>query len=432
MPTGTWKSALVAVILATPACDRSATVRFSDAQPLSRTTVVGTAPMFTVSPAGAEAAAWVSDPTGGTDASLYVSVDGGPPISLGDSLGPVEAHGESPPKIAFGPDGSLNALYVVPKVVPGRRFPLAALRFVRSRDGGKTWTKPVTVTDDSEFGAHNFHALHVAADGTIYISWLGGDEGKSATWITRSTDGGASWAPRVRVSPREACPCCRTALATGSDGTLYLGWRDVAPGNVRDVVVARSSDRGASWSPPVRVHADNWVFDGCPHAGPSVRVDGAGRVHVAWWTGRPDSAGVYYARSEDGAKTFGPTVPLGVARFSRPAHVQLALGGADTVIATWDDGTKKTPQVVLRVSTDGGRHFAPSQPLSAAGDAAGFPVIALSPKGVAVAWSQEPAPAADGEDGQGHAAHETKEQKTPVGLHAVGDAHVMVRRGVFR
>jgi hypothetical protein len=227
----------------------------------------------------------------------------------------------------------------------------------------------------------------------------------------------------------EACPCCRTALGTSSDGTLYLAWRKVFPGNVRDVVVARSGDRGATWSEPVRVHADDWVFDGCPHAGPSLQVDSAGRVHVAWWTGRPKGAGVYYARSDDGGKTFSPAVPLGVADFSRPAHVQLALGPNGMVATAWDDGTVETPRVVFRVSRDGGRSFAPAQPLSTMGRAAGFPVLAVSSSGVTVAWSEQSAEAADRES---KAMPDMKDPKAQQGLHAVGEAQVLVRRSALQ
>ena len=402
--------------------------RFGEATAVSRATDVGTAPMFAVSPGGNEAVVWVSAPDGGTDGRLYVSVDGGPPSSIADSLGPIQAHGESPPKIAYGADGSLNVAYVVGKEVENRRFPLAALRFARSSDGGATWSAPVTVTDDSVFGSHNFHALHAATDGALYVSWLDGRTGKSATFITRSTDGGRTWAPNVRVSEGESCPCCRTALATSTDGTLYLAWRQVFPGSIRDVVVARSSDHGATWTEPVRVHADDWVFDACPHAGPSLQVDARGRVHVAWWTGKEGSAGVYYARSDDGAKTFGTPVPLGVAEFSRPAHVQLALGEGEVVAAAWDDGTKQTPVVVLRVSHDGGASFAPAQALSAKGRAAAFPVIGISPRGVTVAWSEEDAAAAAA---QQHSHASMKDPKARQRLEPVGEAQVMVRRGAI-
>lgn len=442
-----------AAVSASCAAAPNSSVRLADAVPLSAPTSVGTAPMFAVSPAGAQAVAWVSAPNGGTDGRLYVSVAAAPPTELRDSLGPVEAHGEAPPKLAFAPDGALFAIYTVGKVVAGERFPRSALRLVRSADAGKTWTAPVTVTDGPAFGSHSFHALHVAGDGTVYVSWLGKSDGDSAArsmatmgemagmnhaqhggheasgaWITRSTNGGKTWAPRVRVDLGEACPCCRTALATAKDGTLYMAWRHVYSGNVRDIVVARSADRGATWSEPVRVHADDWKFDACPHAGPAIATDDRGRLHVTWWTGKEGSAGVYYAQSTDGGKTFGQATPLGVAQFSRPAHVQLGLARGDRVIVAWDDGTRQVPRVVVRVSPDGGAYFAAGTLVSASGRAASFPVLGVSRDSLAIAWSEMSADQANA----AAAKAASRDRTAPKGLEAVGDAQVFVRRGVVQ
>lgn len=422
------RTAVCIALLAAAACSRNAAPRFGETERLSSSTTVGTAPMFAVSPSGSEAAAWVSAPGGGNDGRLYVSRGDGPPTELRDSLGSIEPHGEAPPKLAYSADGALNALYVVAKSVPGRRFPASALRFVRSVDG-KTWSTPVTVTDeDSTFGSHNFHALYAAPDGALYASWLDGRAGKSTVYMTRSTDSGKTWMPNVRATAGEACPCCRTAMASAADGTLYLAWRQVFADHVRDVVVARSSDHGATWQEPVRVHADNWVFDGCPHAGPSVQVDAAGRVHVAWWTGKQGDAGVWYARSNDGAKTFADPVALGVAEFSRPAHVQLALGGEDRLVATWDDGTLATPRVVVRTSRDGGNRWSETVALSDSGRAAGFPVVALQRGHVTIAWSEQSAASA-----AEHESHtmDMKDPKAMMPLGTVGDAQVMMRRATF-
>ncbi len=452
-------------------------VRLADATALSAPTAVGTAPMFAVSTTGKQAVAWVSAPNGGSDGRLYVSVAGAAPTEVRDSLGPIEVHGESPPKLAYAPNGSLVAVYIVGKEVPGQRFPLSALRVVTSSDDGKTWTAPVTVTDGEVFGSHSFHALHAAADGSIYVSWLGkpdtpddtasktskkskapaavakntshdmasmpgmagmpgmsdmgGMHSASASWITRSKDGGKTWSPRVRVDLGEACPCCRTGLATGKDGTLYMSWRHVFSGSIRDIVVARSNDHGTTWSAPVRVHADDWKFDACPHAGPAIATDDNGTLHVTWWTGKEGSAGVFYAQSTDGGKTFAPAIPLGVATYSRPAHVQMALASNNRVIVTWDDGTKQIPQVVVRVSHDGGAHFSDPSVLSGTDRAASFPVLGIAGDSLSVAWSEvsaassKAATAAD-------AAAKAKDPKAAKGLETVGEAQVFVRRGVLQ
>lgn len=226
----------------------AAVVRFDSTHELSAVSNVGAAPILALAPDGRHATAWVSAPNGGTDGRLHVLVtrDGAPPgdglmRELTDVLGPIEPHGEAPPKLAWvtRKDGglTLGALYVVGKLVPGRRFPASALRFVRSDDGGNSWSAPVTVTDDTtkalaegldtDFGSHNFHALHGAPDGTFHVAWLDGRHGKSAVYTTHSTDGGVTWAPNVRVVPggaplTEACPCCRTAIAADQSGRVYL------------------------------------------------------------------------------------------------------------------------------------------------------------------------------------------------------------------
>ncbi len=417
---------LPVLVVAAGACrDAGARTTLSEPETISASTTVGAAPMFALSPAGKRAVAWVSAPGGGTDGRLYVST-GGAPSELQDSLGPIEPHGEAPPKLSYGPDGTLYALYAVGKLVPGRRFPMSALRLARSADDGRTWTAPVTIASDSAFGTRNFHALHVGGDSALYVAWLESTRGKSQTFLTRSTDGGTSWTTPVLADTNQSCPCCRTAIATAADGTLYLAWRTVFPGNVREVVVARSTDHGATWAASVRVQRDGWVFDGCPHAGPSMQVDAGGAVHIAWWSGKQGAAGTFYARSTDRGATFGEPVALGAAEFSAPAHVQLALGDSGSIVAVWDDGTVKTPRVVMRVSRDGGASFGPSTLVSTEGQAAMFPVLALKGRDLSIAWSEQSQMEHDHEKAT---MPNMKDPKAVKGLSRVGESAVRVRNG---
>jgi peroxiredoxin len=487
--TSGWSLALLLAAACTdsdaPATKGSAAVTFDAVSTqLSRLTEVGAAPILAFSRDGHRATAWVSAPDGGVDGRLYVSVADaagtfGPAVAIQDPLGPIEAHGEAPPKLVWRLDAagraSLGALYVVGKLVPGRRFPASSLRFVRSDDGGGTWSSPVTVTDDStgaraldrDFGSFNFHALHAAPDGTLHAAWLDGRHGASAVYTTHSRDAGATWAPNVRVVPgtsaaAEACPCCRTAIAADARGTVYLAWRAVLPADgpdaalvhdsttadahahhgggsraaVRDLVVARSDDGGVTWGNPVRVAADDWVFDGCPHAGPSLALDAQDRLHVSWWTGKPGGAGVYYARSGDGGSTFSAPLPLGVAEQSRPAHVQLALltrgSAAPVLVAAWDDGTRQVPQVVVRASNNGGDSFSEAVAVSDPAQAAAFPVLGLleGAEGAAalfVAWSEQ---AASDAAAAAQARPDMRDPTAQMGLPQVGRTQVLVRRGL--
>lgn len=418
-----------AIVATACSTDTKPSVTLGEPVAVSVLTGVGAAPVIALSPKGQRAVAWVSAPDSGTDGRLYVSVDGAPPVELRDSLGPIEAHGEAPPKLAYDTAGVLHALYVVGKVVPGRRFPLSALRHISSVDGGHQWSPPASVTDADVFGSYNFHSLHAAANGELIAAWLDGRDGTSATFTTRSMDGGHTWSPNIRVDSAESCPCCRTAIATDGKDNVYLAWRTVMPGNIRDIVVAHSGDNGATYGTPVRVHADEWQFDGCPHAGPSMQVDAAGRLHIAWWTGKDGKAGVYYAQSSDHAATFATPIAMGVAQYSKPAHAQLALGDSGVVAVVWDDGTLESPVVTLRMSYDSGATFATAVVLSAAERAAAFPMVNIYGKQLMVVWSEQSREAAE------HAAHSRPDMKDPtatMGLSPVGASVVVMRQGTVR
>lgn len=371
----------------------------------------GAAAAFAVAPnagpnAGRVTAAWVAAPARGAEGRLVIRPDLALPrvAEVRDPASGLTAYGETPPKLAYGPDGTLYAAYLVTKAVVGHTWPVNALRLASSRDGGAHWDAPRTVQSDSaNGGSTSDHALHVASDGTLYLTWLAMTGKDSHTYVARSADRGLTWSAPAAIDRGPSCPCCRTAVTSGPDGALYAAWRKIFPApadgeglphgppQVRDVVVARSGDGGRTWGAPVRVHADAWRVDYCPDAGPSVRAGADGTVHVAWWTGKEGAAGVQYARSHDGGRTWGPPVPLGVGPHSRAAHVQLAVAGAgDTaaVVAAWEDGTRAVAPVVVRVSRDGGRTFAPAEPLSVPGDQVGYPVVALQGGRVQVAWQQ--------------------------------------------
>ncbi len=366
---------------------------FTPARVVSRETENGATPMFLSTPAGTRVVAWVSAPGGGSDGNLHVSVTqaGSPaplPIStVRDPLGAIEAHGEAPPQLAADSAGAISVLYAVGKEVPGKRFPVSAMRFIRSTDDGRTWSNPVTVNDGHEFGSHNFHSLTVASGGVLLATWLDARKGHSGVWMSRSNDGGKTWDANRPVYSDPTCPCCRTSVAVAADGTIYVAWRAIFPGDVRDVAVARSADGGRTWEQPVRPRPDEWVYPGCPHAGPSLEVDGQGRVHVAWWTGKEGEAGVYYSRSDDGGRTF-TAQPIATGERARPAHVQLAMAPAGGVYVVWDDGLSDMPRVLMRRSHDGGRSFGPESALSEPDVAASYPVVAVYGDSVAVAWSQ--------------------------------------------
>jgi len=81
--------------------------------------------------------------------------------------------------------------------------------------------------------------------------------------------------------------------------------------DMRDIVLVRSTDGGATWSSKLRVNHDP---AGADQAMPNVAVDGRGRAYVAWYDRRDaandDSVNTYASVSVDGGTSFGPDLRL--------------------------------------------------------------------------------------------------------------------------
>ena len=88
--------------------------------------------------------------------------------------------------------------------------------------------------------------------------------------------------------------------------------------------------------------------------GPEIAVDSAGRLRAAWFTGKEDGPGVYYAVSADGGATFSDPVALATDEYFPHANVRMDLDAADNVWVTWDDRRTEDGAVQLvRIGADG-------------------------------------------------------------------------------
>lgn len=175
------------------------------------------------------------------------------------------------------------------------------------------------------------HSLAVGSDGRVYVAWLdernaappdatkpgeqmgsmkasGGMHGEQnrELFFASSSDSGRTFSRNRRVAA-EVCPCCKTALAVAGDGRVYVGWRQVLPGDFRHIAVASSNDGGETFDAPTVVSDDRWELRGCPVSGPALAAGHGGAVRVLWYTaGEAGRPGLYSAESADGGRTFAP------------------------------------------------------------------------------------------------------------------------------
>ncbi len=279
-----------------------------------------------------------------------------------------------------------------PKATPQQPF-ATELRLSRSTDGGRSFQPSIAVNDDPGVIQHTFDALHRDAEGRLHLSWIDGREGKKdpGTYVARSLDAGATVTKNIKVD-EGTCVCCRTAVTSGPEGMVYVAWRKIFEGNVRETVVARSTDHGDTFESPVIVGHDQWVFPACPHRPASMGVDRQGRLYVVWYTeGTDEIPAVYIAHSDDRGKSFSEKRKLNLSKNTFPDHPQLAVDPEGRIVVVWEEQAPVKRDVVMSVSTDRGVTF--TAPRKVNEKKSQTPVVAVNRQGVfAMAWMEHGMP----------------------------------------
>ncbi len=328
---------------------------------------------------------------------LYARAEksGGPigaPVTVNQPTEAPYSRQEAPALAVVGDDVFLTWALTHPKLTPDKPFS-NELRLSRSTDGGKTFLPSVLVNDDEQVIGHSFDSIHVASDGVVHVAWIDGREGKkeSGTFVTRSTDHGRTVAKNLKVD-ENTCVCCRTSLTTGPDGTLYVAWRKILPGDLRETVVARSTDGGQTFSTPVIVGHDQWVFPGCPHRPASIGTDRLGRLYVVWYTeGVDETPAVFLAYSDDRGETFSLKHKLNVSKGTFPDHPQMAVDPEGRLVIVWEEQSPVRREVVMSLSLDRGHTFSMPQKLNE--KKGQTPSLSMNAKGLAaLAWMEHAMP----------------------------------------
>jgi hypothetical protein len=325
------------------------------------------------------------DASGKTPDVWYVaSADGGKswskPADISNSPGI-----SMDPAIAAGKDGSVVVAFT--DTSGGDTHP--DVWIVRSADGGKSWGKPVDVSNTP--GESSAPDVKVAPDGTIHVIWLDTSAGADSpdVWATASHDGGKTWdkAQDVSNTPGKSMT---PSVAVGGDNSVDVVWTDTSSGAASpDVFFARSTDGGKTWSKAVDVSNSPGISSEC-----DVAVDEKGTIYVDWIdTSEGDkSPDVMVASSSDGGKTWSKMVNASKTPglSSDPA---IAAAGAGKIAVVWVDTSEgaASPDVWMTTSGDGGKTFAPAKNISNTPGVSKEPDITVAGGKVFAIWEEEEA-----------------------------------------
>ena len=291
---------------------------------------------------------------------------------------------------AFGPDGNLW----VAMLADGK------VAVASSSDAGKTFTKPVAVTNqplDMDWGPDARPKIVIDRHGDLIVAFSAFRDKafNGEVFTTRSTDGGKTFAP-VRPITSNNVSQRFEALALDTDGTVFAAWldkRNRAPakkkGDAYDgagLFFASSKD-GVTYSQARLVHNNTCeccrlgvAFAG--HGRPVVIFrnifEGGVRDHAITTFSDPNTPGKIYRVSNDDWK-------ISACPHQGPS---LSIAPRGTYHATWYTNGKNRQGLFYARSTDSGATF--SKPV-AIGDPAHNPsraFVLATAQGTYVAWKE--------------------------------------------
>jgi hypothetical protein len=292
-------------------------------------------------------------------------------------------------------DGTLAAHWLV-KSGPGTYA--YDVKVALSRDGGKTWSKPMTLHRDQTETEHGFVSMVPGAGNQVGAVWLDGRNFKSAgghshgpspnemTLRYTTVDASGKLSEEILLDGR-VCECCQTGAAMTAEGAVVV-YRDRSSNEVRDISVVRNVK--GRWTKPRSLHEDGWRIEGCPVNGPAIDGDGR-RVAVAWFTAVGDRPRANVAFSTDAGATFGGALQFDDGAPLGRVDVELLTDGAALVV--WlERGAKGGIIKARRVASAGARAQSFVVADTSAARSSGFPRIARAGDDVIFAWTDASTP----------------------------------------
>lgn len=194
----------------------------------------------------------------------------------------------SDPWVTFSPNGVAYQLSLGVSGATLQAGSSSAMLVSRSTDGGRSWASPVTLLRD---GAQFFNDKNsITADATdsryVYAVWdrLTSDN-RGPSVLARTTDSGATWEPaRAIYDPGVGNQTIGNVVATLPDGIVvnfFTQLNTVGNSLVGSFAVIRSLDKGLTWSTPITISNFLGIGTRDPETGAAIRDSGfLGQISV--------------------------------------------------------------------------------------------------------------------------------------------------------
>ena len=276
---------------------------------------------------------------------------------------------DSPQIVASGDGNRLAAIWT--------DWPNRIIQVATSSNGGASWGTPVDLSAPDSY----FPQVTSSSDGMRLVAvWERHDGSDLLVQAAASSNGGASWGSPVDLSNTglNASLASADPQVTGSsDGTRVTALWKHSDGSKIRVQAATSSNGGATWGPPVDLSGAGQNADE-----PQIDAAADGR-HLAavWKRWNAFNYIVQAATSSDGGASWGSPVDLSAAGQDAWRPQLATAGDGSGMAAIWMryDGGHWIVQTAASVNA--GTSWGPSVDLSAPGQSANWPQVAISGAG---------------------------------------------------
>ncbi len=250
-----------------------------------------------------------------------------------------------------------------------------------------TFNPDVKVTDavpgdgtSSIFFSSGQHYTAYRGD-TVYVVWwesrLSNPPTGNHVFLGKSTDGGATFGPSIRVNDIPAG--FNPSMRMDSSGNIFAAYQRMG-----DIYFTKSTDGGNTFTPSIMVV--DLVGDPANQELPSIAVNNKGHIFIAWIDYRTNPRTIFTSASYDGGQTFSENVQVGYRYYSESFDIAADENGR--VYVAYGDTMGGQNALIVANSTDSGSSFSTLVPVEQG--VLDYPSLAITSDGrVGIAFSNE-------------------------------------------
>ncbi|MBN2135838.1 MAG: exo-alpha-sialidase [Acidobacteria bacterium] len=235
----------------------------------------------------------VENPTPGGGSSANLNLTGTFPLEFTSPL-QITKNTDASMRPAIAVDGNEN-IYITYQLETTGKY---RIRFLRSTNGGQSFSEPVLISSTNGHSQNPSIAAYTAGDiNYVFVTYSVNRSGKYQIYLTRSTDGGATFEEPINIS-NSTGGASRSHIQVNSSGDVYVVWYDERYGP-SEIMVCKSTDYGVNFQTPMPV-----TSNGVVSIFPYVTFDQSDNLLISWYqltTGKYD---VFFAKSIDGGKNY--------------------------------------------------------------------------------------------------------------------------------